>query len=548
MPPTMMRLRLRLRILLCVRRAVRLEVRLAVRLAPLLAARLIDSPPAFSLCVAGNSEPIVSQMSIPRKAPSTSVPSKLSGPDIPRSASDEGTPLAHRETPSLNACCSQQVILTEGEKGETMKTRLRGLCLCLCVWLIAACATTAPPTISIPPTLTPEPTAAPTATLLASATSTDSTTDTPPATLTPQAIPSDPPPTVSQGETGESASQSTPSDIAAELHAFIDDLASRQEFSGAVLVAHEDRPLFAAAYGLADRALDLPNQVGTRFNLGSMDKMFTAIAILQLVEQGALSLDAKVADLLPDYPNRQVAYTVTVHQLLTHTAGLGDWSESPLFPDLHDQVRDVAGYLPLFVDIPLEFDPGARFRYSNSGYILLGLMLEKVTGQSYYDHVRENIFEPSGMTTTAAYELDAGEPDLALGYTKMAIDGSELPEITGYEFAMPMRGGPSGGGFSTVHDLLAFRNALLDHRLLSPETTELLLQGKVRLGERATYAYGFMDKIVADQRVVGHSGGAPGVCSFLDIYLDCGYTFIVLSNSDRDCLAIAGAIEQAMKP
>jgi D-alanyl-D-alanine carboxypeptidase len=325
-------------------------------------------------------------------------------------------------------------------------------------------------------------------------------------------------------------------------------LDAQDAFSGAVLVARDSEPIFVGAYGLANRALGIPNQVDTKFNLGSMDKMFTGVAILQLVEKGQLSLDAKVGDLLPGFPNDQIARTVTVHHLLTHTSGMGDWSESPRFPELHEQIRAVEDYLPLFIDTPLEFEPGDRFRYSNSGYIVLGLIIEKITGQSYYDHVRANILEPCGMSHTAAYELDAELPDLAVGYTRMDIDGSELDETTDYHFAMPMRGGPSGGGFSTVEDLLRFRNGLLDHRLLSPESTELLLAGKVRLNEQIQYAYGFLDRQVADQRVVGHSGGAPGVCDYTDIYLERGYTLIILSNSDGDCVAAHEVIEPALLP
>jgi D-alanyl-D-alanine carboxypeptidase len=358
----------------------------------------------------------------------------------------------------------------------------------------------------------------------------------------------EPDPTATVVEPGEPTSASAPATVAAEISASIEALTSREEFSGAVLVAHEGEPLFKGAYGLANRALGIPNQIDTKFNLGSMDKMFAAVAILQLVEQGALSLDDTIADRLPDYPNKQVAKAVTIHQLLTHTSGMGDWSESELFPDLHDQIRGVEDYLPLFVDTALEFEPGDRFRYSNSGFIVLGLIVERITGTSYYDHVRTSIFEPSGMTNTAAYELDADVPNLAVGYTRVAIDGSELDEITDYYFAMPMRGGPSGGGFSTVEDLLAFGNALLGHRLLSPESTELLLEGKVRLSEQAQYAYGFFDRVLENQRVVGHSGGAPGVCCMMDIYLDRGYTLVVLSNSDRDCVAASEAIREALLP
>ncbi|MGD9405868.1 MAG: serine hydrolase domain-containing protein [Anaerolineae bacterium] len=381
-----------------------------------------------------------------------------------------------------------------------------------------------PPTDTLPPpTRTPTP---PTATH----------TPVPPTPTVPTPTPTVPPPAECTGE------------LAGCVQAYMESLDAQARFSGAVLLAQDGEPIFKGAYGLTDRVLGIANQVDTKFNLGSMDKMFTGVAILQLVERGQLSLDAKVGDLLPDYPNEQVGLTVTVHQLLIHTAGLGDWSESPRFPDLHDQIRGVDDYLPLFVDTPLEFDPGDHFRYSNSGYIVLGLIIEEITGQSYYDYVRENIFEPCGMANTAAYELDSGLADLALGYTRMDIDGSELDEITDYQFAMPMRGGPSGGGFSTVEDLLRFRNGLLDHHLLSPESTELLLAGKVRLGEGAQYAYGFIDRIQEGQRVVGHSGGAPGVCDFLDIYLDSGHTLVILSNSDSDCLPALQAIEEALAP
>ena len=433
-----------------------------------------------------------------------------------------------------------------------MKRSLFGLLLC--VWLITACATTEPTATPVPATVTPEPpptpavAVVPTAASLPTAPPTATATAVPTFTPEPEPTPVEPDLTDSRGDTGELSSTSTLATVAAEISDSMESLTSRQGFSGVVLVAHEGEPLFMGAYGLANRALGIPTQIDTKFNLGSMDKMFTAVAILQLVEQGELSLDDTIADHLPEYPNQQVAEAVTIDQLLTHRSGMGDWSESEPFPDLHDQIREVADYLPLFVDTPLEFEPGDRFRYSNSGYIVLGLIVESVTGTSYYDHVRTTIFEPSGMTNTAAYELDAGVPNLAVGYTNMAIDGSKLDEITDYHFAMPMRGGPSGGGFSTVEDLLAFGNALLAHQLLSPESTELLLEGKVRLNEQAQYAYGFIDRMLDNQRVVGHGGGAPGVCCMMDIYLEWRTTLVVLSNSDSDCLAPSEAIRAVLPP
>jgi CubicO group peptidase (beta-lactamase class C family) len=354
--------------------------------------------------------------------------------------------------------------------------------------------------------------------------------------------------TDSRGTVGEPSAAPDRSTVAGEIGAGIQELAAQGRFSGAVLIAQDGEPLLKQAYGLADRARDLPNQVDTKFNLGSMDKMFTAVAIMQLVEQGRLALDDTIADHLPDYPNQEVAKAVTIHQLLTHTSGLGDYFESDRYDELHDQIRSVGDYLPLFVDAPLEFEPGEQFRYSNSGFIVLGLIIEEVTGRSYYDYVRLNIFEPSGMTDTGAYELDAGVPNLAWGYTRFDAEYNETDEIKNYSFWMPMRGGSAGGGFSTVEDLLRFGNALLDHRLLSPASTELVLAGKVRMGERGQYAYGFMDRMVENQRVVGHGGGAPGICSLLSIYLDLGYTTIVLTNSDQDCLAADEIIKAALLP
>lgn len=354
--------------------------------------------------------------------------------------------------------------------------------------------------------------------------------------------------TDSRGAIGEPSSARDRSTVAGEIGAGIQELAAQGRFSGALLVAQDGEPILKQAYGQADRALDLPNQVDTKFNLGSMDKMFTAVAIMQLVEQGRLALDDVIAEHLPDYPNQEVAKVVTIHHLLTHTSGLGDYSESDRYKAVQDQIRSLEDYLPLFVDTPLEFEPGEQFRYSNSGFIVLGLIIEEVTGQSYYDHVRLNIFEPSGMTDTGAFELDAGTPNLAWGYTRFDAESNAMDAIRNNSSWMPMRGGSAGGGFSTVEDLLRFGNALLGHRLLSPASTELLLAGKVRMGEHAQYGYGFIDRMVGNQRAVGHGGGAPGVCSLMNIYLDLGYTTVVLTNSDEDCAAADEIIRAALLP
>jgi len=322
-----------------------------------------------------------------------------------------------------------------------------------------------------------------------------------------------------------------------DFGAVLQGLAAEDRFSGAVLVAQNEEILLLEAYGLADRLQGIPNQVDTKFNLGSMNKMCTAVAILQLMESGLLSLDDTIIQHLPDYPNDHVAAQVTLHHLLTHTSGLGDVFTATFAEDIQ-RYRSNIDYLPLFVDEPLQFQPGEQFLYSNAGFVVLGLIIERVSGQSYEDYIREHIFDPSDMLNTGAFDLDANTPGLAIGYTTQDFYGNETGVLADNTPIIPIKGFAAGGGYSTVEDLLRFRQALLNFELLSPETTELLLMGKVVVRENSRYAYGFTDRMVAGQRVVGHTGGAPGICSFLYIYPDTGYTVVVLSNSDAGCVFV----------
>lgn len=317
----------------------------------------------------------------------------------------------------------------------------------------------------------------------------------------------------------------------------MEDLVARGELSGVVLVARDDEVAWETAAGQANRESSLPNRMDTKLNLGSMNKMFTAVAILQLVEERKVALDDTIADHLPDYPNGEVAGSVTIHQLLTHTSGLGDVFTAAFGADPH-AYRSNADYLPLFVDEPLLFAPGSGWSYSNAGYVVLGLIIERVSGQTYDAYVRERVFEPSGMEDTAAHDVEDADPDLAIGYTTLDIEGNELGVLRANTALLPGRGFAAGGGYSTAGDLLRFRTALLSNVLLDPESTALLLTGKVDMSERARYAYGFIDRTDAGQRAVGHTGGAPGICSFLWTYPETGWTVIVLSNSDGGCMPV----------
>ncbi|MFL6215209.1 MAG: serine hydrolase domain-containing protein [Blastocatellia bacterium] len=331
--------------------------------------------------------------------------------------------------------------------------------------------------------------------------------------------------------TAPAARRLTGAEIDASLTAFLDGQAKEDRFSGVVLLAKDGKPFLVKAYGLADKSKNAPNNAETKFNLGSMNKMFTAVAIAQLVEQGKLSFEDKVGKLLPDYPNKDVANKVTVHQLLTHTAGLGSYWNAKF--DAHrTQIKTVADYLSLFADEPLLFEPGARFEYSNSGFIVLGAIIEKVSGQSYYDYVREHIYKPAGMTSTDAYQMTDDTPNLAMGYTNLGPDdkptsGPRRPNTK----TRPNRGGPAGGGYSTVGDLLRFATALLDHKLLNAKSTDLITTGKIAMG-MGKYGYGFGEAQINGYRMIGHNGGAPGIGSDLMIFPELGYVGVVMTNYD----------------
>jgi CubicO group peptidase (beta-lactamase class C family) len=324
----------------------------------------------------------------------------------------------------------------------------------------------------------------------------------------------------------------------ADLGAYVDRLAAADQFSGVVLVARDREPIFTRAHGQASKAYGVPNRLDTKFNLASMNKMFTAVAIVQLAERGKLAYTDTIARLLPDYPNKDVARRVTIHQLLTHTSGLGDYF-NPKWEAKKPKLRAVREYFPLFVDEPLGFEPGTTFGYSNAGYIVLGAIIEKVSGQSYYDYVREHVYQPAGMADTDSFETDVDVPNRAQGYTRMGPDHRMVPgPWRNNIFAIEPRGGPAGGGYSTAGDLLRFALALRDNTLLDSRSTESVLSEQVKDDRGGGYGYGFQVDAVRGRRIVGHSGGFAGVHSKLDIYRDSGYVVVVLSNYDRGAARI----------
>jgi D-alanyl-D-alanine carboxypeptidase len=317
------------------------------------------------------------------------------------------------------------------------------------------------------------------------------------------------------------------SDLVAALRAKLEKDSAADKFSGVVLLAKDGKAIFTGAYGLANREKKIPNTLDTKFRIGSMNKMFTAVSILQLVQAGKISLSDPVGKYLTDYPNKDIATKVTIQQLLTHTGGTGDLF-GPQFVAHRLELKTLQDYIRLYGDRAPEFEPGSRWEYSNYGFLLLGLIVERASGKSYYDYVDENIYAPAGMISTGSLPEDQNVPDLSIGYTQFG--GQELRPNTN---TLPYRGSSAGGGYCTVEDFLRFANALTNHKLLNAQNTELLTTGKVETPRGDKYAFGFTEKGAGTPMLhFGHAGGAPGMNGELQIFPLSGYVIVVLSNLD----------------
>lgn len=315
------------------------------------------------------------------------------------------------------------------------------------------------------------------------------------------------------------------SELTTALHGKMDEEAAADRFSGAVLVAHGDTPIFAQAYGLADREHKISNTLDTRFRIGSMNKMITGVAIRQLVQAGKVALNEPFGKYMPDYPNKNLAAKVSIQELLTHTGGTGDIF-GPQFAAHRLQLRTLGDYVKLYGSRGPEFKPGNRWKYSNYGFILLGFVIERVTDRSYYDYVHEHVYVPAGMASTGSEPEDQPVAHRSIGYTKMNGDRLQPNADT-----LPYRGTSAGGGYSTVNDLLRFAIALRDHKLLDSRYTEMLTSGKVDTPD-GRYALGFADQTINGTRCFGHSGGAPGMNGELEVCPGPDYVIAVLANLD----------------
>lgn len=327
-------------------------------------------------------------------------------------------------------------------------------------------------------------------------------------------------------------SQISQSELVAEIKKTVVKLSELDLFSGAILVAKRNDILYEDARGEASKRFHVKNNLDTKFNLGSMNKMFTSVVILQLVEKGRIDLKDSIDKYIDEtWLPSSITSKITIHHLLSHTSGLGSYFNEDFWNSSRALYRSIDDFKPLVQGESLAFEPGERFGYSNTGMLLLGVIIQKVTQQDYFEYVKHTIFQPVRMLHTDAYEMDQPVEDLAMGYERS--DNSY--GWTNNLYKHVIKGGPAGGGFSTVRDLHKFAMALVNGKLVSKASLDLLWTDYSNAG----YGYGFTIRQSASGKVVGHSGGFPGLNSNLDIFLDQGYVVAVMSNYDRGASPLA---------
>jgi CubicO group peptidase (beta-lactamase class C family) len=311
-----------------------------------------------------------------------------------------------------------------------------------------------------------------------------------------------------------------------EINSFLNNL-NKDDFSGTVLVAHDDKIIEKRAYGQASIEFNVKNNIDTKFNIASITKLFTAVATLQLYEQGKLKLKSPIGDYLPDYPNKLVRDSVTVHQLLTHTSGLNNFYVSDQDKINPLEYKKVSDFVSLFVNDTLLSKPGTKYDYSGSGFVVLGLIIERISGDSYYNYVKKHILNPAKMFETTELEIDSIVKNKASGYTSMFGENKILKKNDYYL----TKASPAGFYYSTAKDLFNFSKALRNFQLLKKETTEMMFEPKVK-GYNTHLGYGIDIDNRYNQTILGHSGGWYGIhCELMDFVRD-NYTVIILSNID----------------
>jgi CubicO group peptidase (beta-lactamase class C family) len=304
------------------------------------------------------------------------------------------------------------------------------------------------------------------------------------------------------------------------------------KFQGAALVAKDGKVLFQKGYGMANIELGVPNTPEMKFQIGSITKQFTATAIMQLAERGLLSVDDPITKYLPDYP-KETGDKITIHHLLTHTSGIPSYTSDSEFMERKALPVTLQELMATFKDRPLEFEPGEKYNYSNSGYIVLGAIIEAVSGKSYEDYIRQNILEPLGMTNSGYDHREKIIANRAAGYTQ--DENGDLRNADFIDMSTPFS---AGALYSTVGDMLIWDQALYTEKVLKKSSLE-----KMFTPFKEDYGYGWLIQEKLGRKCISHDGGIDGFYTSFNRWVDDGVCVVVFGNNDS---APVGKIAQGL--
>ncbi|SDJ15917.1 serine hydrolase domain-containing protein [Salimicrobium halophilum] len=332
-----------------------------------------------------------------------------------------------------------------------------------------------------------------------------------------------------------------------DINQLISDESNHNNFSGAVYVKQDDEVLAELAFGYADRAEKRLNHPTTRFGIASGSKLFTAIGICQLVEEGLITFETHLADALDiNFPHFDE--DITIHQLLTHTSGIPDYFDEEEMDDYEDlwrdypvyQIETLKDFLPLFQKEQMKFNPGQRFHYNNAGYIILGLILEQQTGRTFTEYIEAEVFQKCGMSDSGYFVMDRLPENTAIGY----IDNEEEQTWRTNIFSIPKKGGSDGGAYTTAYDIMKLWEALFNFELLSEDMTKQLLLPRVQVNGEVHYGYGIWmnqrENHIYKYHLMGYD---PGVSFRTSVYPDIRMKMVIPSNVESGPFEITKVIE-----
>ncbi|MBP1995427.1 serine hydrolase domain-containing protein [Paenibacillus eucommiae] len=325
------------------------------------------------------------------------------------------------------------------------------------------------------------------------------------------------------------------SNVTEHIHSYLEPLAQEGKFCGAILASHNGSILYSNGFGKANFELAVENTTKTKFRIGSITKTFTAVSVLQLVQKGKLNLDDPVSKY---FPNQKDGDKITVHHLLTHTSGIPNYTDDPHMLEWSAQPSSPEKLIERFSQNDLEFPPGEQYKYSNSGYVLLGSILEQISGQSYELYLKEHIFEPLGMKDSG---LDT--PGCILDFRASGYHLSENGSLLNAPFFDPSNAYSAGAIISTIEDMHIWDQTLHTEKLLKKSFIDQMFT-PVKGEHDYMYGYGWIIQDTPFGKLVAHSGGIPGFSSVLIRFLDNGVCVHVLSNILQDVSEIGKKIAE----